>query len=58
MHALTSLVSAGTSGIPMFVVPGAEWPGWAPWAFGAAGLVGLAVLIYQAVRYFRNNRDD
>lgn len=44
--------------IPLFVVPGADFPPWTPWAFGAMGLITVTVLIYQAVRYFRNNRDD
>jgi hypothetical protein len=43
--------------LPALVVPGADFPPWAPFAFGAIGLATVAVLIYQAVRYFRNNRD-
>ena len=44
--------------IPLFIVPGADFPPWAPWAFGVMGLATVAVLIYQAVRYFRDNDDD
>ena len=42
---------------PLFVVPGADLPAWSPWVFGVIGLVTIAVLVYQAVRYFRNDRD-
>jgi hypothetical protein len=41
--------------LPRFVVPGADFPPWAPFVFGLIGLVTLAVLIWQAVRYFRDN---
>ena len=41
-----------------FVIPGADFPPWAPIVFGLIGLVTIAVLVYQAVQYFRNNRDD
>lgn len=44
--------------LPLFVVPGADFPPWAPWAGLLVGLVTLAVLIYQAVRYFRDNKED
>ena len=44
--------------LPAFVVPGAEFPSWAPFVFGLIGIATVAVLIYQAVRYFRSNRDD
>ena len=44
--------------VHLYPVPGADFPAWAPFAFGLVGLATLAVLIYQAVRYFRNNRDD
>ena len=44
--------------IPLFIVPGGDFPPWAPWAFGVMGLVTVAVLISQAVRYFRANDDD
>ncbi len=44
--------------LPAFVVPGADFPPWSPFVFGAIGLVTLAVVVYQAVRYFRDNRDD
>ena len=41
--------------LPSFVVPGADLPAWSPWVFGVIGLVTIAVLVYQAVRYFRND---
>lgn len=44
--------------VPAFVVPGADFPPWAPWAAGAMGLAGLGVLVWQAVRYFRDHPDD
>ena len=44
--------------LPAYVIPGADFPAWAPWVFGAIGLATLTVLIYQAVRYFRNHRDE
>lgn len=44
--------------LPVFVVPGADFPPWSPYVFGAIGLVTIAVLIYQAMRYFRANRDE
>ena len=44
--------------IPLFIVPGGDFPPWAPWAFGVMGLVTVAVLISQAVRYFRANDED
>ena len=44
--------------LPALVVPGADFPAWAPFVFGVIGLATIAVLIYQAVRYFRSNRDD
>ncbi len=46
------------AGLPVFVIPGADFPPWAPIAFGLIGLATIAVLIYQAVRYFRDNRDE
>ncbi len=50
-------ISAATI-VHLYPVPGADFPAWAPFAFGAVGLATLAVLVYQAVRYFRNNRDE
>ena len=44
--------------IPLFIVPGGDFPPWAPWAFGVMGLVTVAVLISQAVRYFRANDNE
>ena len=44
--------------LPSFVVPGADLPAWSPWVFGAIGLVTIAVLVYQAVRYFRDDRNS
>lgn len=44
--------------IPLFNVPGGDFPPWAPWAFGVMGLVTVAVLISQAVRYFRANDNE
>lgn len=46
------------SQVSAFVIPGADFPPWAPWVFGAMGLTTLAVLIWQAVRYFRDHGDD
>ena len=43
--------------LPAFAVPGADFPPWAPFVFGAMGLTILALLIWQAVRYFRDHRD-
>lgn len=44
--------------VPLFAVPGADFPAWAPFVFGLVGLATLAVLIWQAVRYFRDNAGD
>ncbi len=44
--------------LPMFVVPGADFPLWAPYVVGLVGLATVGVLIFQAVRYFRNNDDE
>ena len=44
--------------LPSFVVPGVDLPAWSPWVFGAIGLVTIAVLVYQAVRYFRDDRNS
>ncbi len=44
--------------LPSFVIPGADFPPWAPVVFGVIGLVTVAVLIWQAVRYFRDDSDD
>ena len=44
--------------LPLFVVPGANLPAWSPWVFGVIGLVTIAVLVYQAVRYFRDDRNS
>lgn len=52
------VILASSVALPAFVVPGADFPPWAPWVFGAIGLVTVAVLVYQAVRYFRDNRND
>ena len=43
--------------LPSFVVPGVDFPAWSPWVFGVIGLVTIAVLVYQAVRYFRDDRN-
>lgn len=50
-------ISAAMTSLPAFVIPGADFPPWAPFVFGAIGLTTLAVLIWQAVRYFRDHRD-
>ena len=50
-------ISSAMTSLPTFVLPGADVPAWAPFVFGAMGLTTLAVLIWQAVRYFRDNRD-
>jgi hypothetical protein len=44
--------------LPLFAIPGADFPPWAPIVFGLIALVSLAVLIYQAVRYFRHSDDE
>ncbi|MEY2847374.1 MAG: hypothetical protein RI885_39 [Actinomycetota bacterium] len=44
--------------LPWFVVPGADFPPWAPVVFGLIGLATLGVLVWQAVRYFRDNPGD
>lgn len=44
--------------LPGYIVPGADFPPWAPFVFGLTGVAALAVVIWQAVRYFRNNRDE
>ena len=47
-------------GLPTFPIPVPE--GMPPWLvnvlFIAAGAAVFVVLLWQAVRYFRNNRDD
>jgi len=44
--------------LPLLMVPGADFPWWAPIATGAAGIVLLVIVIVQTARYFRNHRDD
>lgn len=51
-------MSISGTALPSLVVPGADFPAWAPWAFAAIGLTTIAVLVYQAVRYFRDNPGD
>ena len=51
-------MSIPLTALPALVIPGADFPAWAPWAFAAIGLTTVAVLIYQAVRYFRDNPGD
>jgi hypothetical protein len=44
---------------PLFPIPAP--PGTPPWVnvlFALAAVTGVVVLIWQAVRYFRDNRDD
>ena len=50
-------ISAVMASLPAYVIPGADFPPWAPFVFGAMGLTTLALLIWQAVRYFRDHRD-
>lgn len=47
-----------TASVPAFTLPGAGLPPWSPIVFGAMLLITLVLVIYQAVRYFRNDRDD
>jgi len=51
-------MSISLTALPALVIPGAEFPAWAPWVFAAMGLTTIAVLVYQAVRYFRDNPGD
>ena len=44
--------------LPAYVIPGADFPPWAPYVFGLIGVVVLVLVILQTVRYFRNNRDE
>ncbi|MBC7723605.1 MAG: hypothetical protein H7146_02510 [Burkholderiaceae bacterium] len=44
--------------LPLFAIPGAGFPPWAPYVFGVIGLVSVTVLIWQAVLYFRNHDGD
>lgn len=44
--------------VHLFAVPGLDAGPWGALALGAIGVAGFVVLVYQAVRYFRNNRDD
>jgi uncharacterized membrane protein YhhN len=50
-------ISAAIAAVPAYVIPGADFPAWAPYVFGVMGLTTLALLIWQAVRYFRDHRD-
>ena len=51
-------MSISLTALPALVIPGADFPAWAPWAFAAMGLTTIGVLVYQAVRYFRDNPGD
>jgi hypothetical protein len=42
----------------LFAIPGLDAGPWGAIAFGAIALSGFVVLVFQVVRYFRNNRDD
>ena len=57
VHDGAMTISAAMASLPAFVIPGADFPPWAPFVFGAMGLTTLALLIWQAVRYFRDHRD-
>ncbi len=48
-----------TMSLPLFPIPApAGTPAWVAVLFGIAAITGFVVLIWQAVRYFRNHRDD
>jgi hypothetical protein len=45
--------------LPLFPIPApAGTPAWVAVLFGIAAITGFVVLIWQAVRYFRDHRDD
>lgn len=44
--------------LPLFAIPGGDFPPWAPIVFGLIGVITLVVLVYQAVRYFKNDGDE
>jgi hypothetical protein len=50
-------ISSVMASLPAYAIPGADFPPWAPFVFGAMGLTTLALLIWQAVRYFRDHHD-
>ena len=52
------MLPAIATALPLFVIPGGDFPAWAPFAFGAIALASFAVIVYQAVRYFRDNPGD
>ncbi|WP_165063831.1 hypothetical protein [Marisediminicola senii] len=52
------MLPAIATSLPLFVIPGGDFPAWAPFAFGAIALASFAVIVYQAVRYFRDNPGD
>ncbi|PJJ71552.1 hypothetical protein CLV46_1101 [Diaminobutyricimonas aerilata] len=45
--------------LPFFPIPvQGDVPPWVLVLFGIAAITGFVVLVYQAVRWFRDNRDD
>ena len=46
-------------GLPLFPIPApAGTPAWINVVFAIAGITVFVVIIWQAVRYFRDHRDD